>query len=95
MTTHGPLVAGVGVGIPGVVHEGRVLQAHLQGVVTRTVRGRRDGRRADEMAVDALGVAVGSAVNLLDLELVVVGGGPAASWVRIWQTGSPRLPGPG
>jgi glucokinase len=30
-----------------------------------------------EMAVDALGVAVGSAVNLLDLELVVFGGGPA------------------
>ena len=48
-----------------------------------------------EMAVDALGVAVGSAVNLLDLEQVVVGGGPAESWVRIWPTGSPRLPGPG
>jgi glucokinase len=30
-----------------------------------------------EMAVDTLGVAVGSAVNLLDLELVVVGGGLA------------------
>jgi len=31
-----------------------------------------------EMAVDTLGVAVGSAVNLLDLELVVFAGGPAA-----------------
>ncbi len=30
-----------------------------------------------EMAVDTLGVAVGSAINLLDLELVVVGGGLA------------------
>ena len=29
------------------------------------------------MAVDTLGIAIGSAINLLDLELVVVGGGLA------------------
>lgn len=30
-----------------------------------------------DTAIETLGVAVGSVVNLLDLELVVIGGGPA------------------